>query len=115
VISYYLAQDPQLVVVSGGAAGVDAMAAEEAANLGIPPERIIVHWPNGKGWIYYKERNLRIVEELQKGDRLVRIWGSCSRTYGSGWTRDRAILRLGRAAVEEYGIDYPGPARKART
>ncbi|TMC10549.1 MAG: hypothetical protein E6J41_08020 [Chloroflexi bacterium] len=66
------------------------------------PERglqVVEHVPAGATWRHYRERNLRIANDC---DELVRIADPRSRTYGSGFTRDRA-RELGRPTTE-YAI-----------
>ncbi len=81
---------------SGGAKGVDSMAEEYAREYfnivfgGDPSDRISVYRPTVRRWAGpggFMERNLQIA---QKCDALVRITSSKTKTYGSGWTRDRA-------------------------
>jgi hypothetical protein len=81
-IAYY---DPQ-VVISGGAKGIDSMAAELARSLGYD---VIEHLPEHPRWEPdgYKARNLRIAEGCT---HLLCIRHPDSKTYGSGWTADRA-------------------------
>ena len=86
-------------VVSGGAAGVDSMAEQEAIRRGI---QVLIYRPSQQTWKKFKERNLRIAESC---DRLVRIVARHSKTYGSGWTRDRAA-EMGKP-TEEYIVDLP--------
>jgi predicted Rossmann fold nucleotide-binding protein DprA/Smf involved in DNA uptake len=70
-------------VVSGGAVGVDTMAANYAESVGIPTK---IFLPRQKSWPYYKERNIKIAEYC---DRLVRIYSS-----KSNW--QRLVLKLRR-------------------
>ena len=84
VLDTYQAHHPALTVVSGGARGIDRMAADEARRRGL---QVTEHRPKGRSWRHYRERNLRIVQDC---DELVRIADPRSRSYGSGWTRDRA-------------------------
>ena len=86
---------PELVI-SGGAAGIDTMAEEVATMLGIPTR---IFMPEGRGWPLYKARNLKIATEC---DHLWRIVSARTKTYGSGWTRDRAA-EMGKP-TEETGI-----------
>lgn len=72
------------LVVSGGAKGIDSMAVKMAQLKGI---LTIEYLPEHKGWTFYKKRNLLIAQNC---DRLIRIAAYDSKTYGSGWTRDRA-------------------------
>ena len=75
---------PELVI-SGGAKGIDSMAAERARAWGIEVWEFLPAFPRWEDG--YKPRNLEIAREC---DALVRIAARGSRTYGSGWTRDRA-------------------------
>jgi hypothetical protein len=106
VLAAYQARHPALVVVSGGARGVDRMAAEEARRRGL---KVIEHRPNGRSWRHYRERNLRIVADC---DELVRIADPDSRSFGSGWTRDRA-REFGRPTFE-YTVTNRPPASGRR-
>lgn len=85
--------DPD-VVVSGGAEGVDTLAERLAMQYGFSTHICLPakpQWePHG-----YKERNLRIVRNCT---HLLSIRCSQSRTYGSGWTADRAE-ELGKLVV----------------
>lgn len=72
------------LVVSGGATGIDTMAAAYADVYGIKKS---IHLPTARDWPAFKVRNLRIAQEC---DCLVRIVRRDSKTYGSGWTLDRA-------------------------
>lgn len=82
-------------VVSGGANGIDHIAQWTAEDLGIPVkifEPDIQQWESFDGvdgfhLKGFKERNVEIVEYC---DELVCIRSVQSRTYGSGWTADRA-------------------------
>ncbi len=101
VLDWYQARHPVLVVVSGGARGIDRMAADEARRRGL---QVVEHRPKGRSWRHYRERNLRIVHDC---DELVRIADPNSRSYGSGWTRDRA-REFGRA-TSEYTVTSRAP------
>jgi hypothetical protein len=101
VLDAYQARHALLVVVSGGAVGIDRMAAGEARRRSL---QVIEHLPAGTTWRDYRERNLRIARDC---DELVRIADPRSRSYGSGWARDRA-RELGRPTTE-YAITG-GPA-----
>src|SRR5258707_15407495 len=73
------------IVISGQAGGIDTMAEERAKARGIPFEPYapaVQRWHDG-----FMPRNLKMAERCT---HLVRIVSSKSRTYGSGWTRDRA-------------------------
>jgi hypothetical protein len=74
-----------LRVISGCADGIDTMAQQAAERRGIdftgyPPTTN--RWHDG-----YKPRNLKMAQDCT---RLIRIVDYYSKTYGSGWTRDRA-------------------------
>lgn len=84
-------------VVSGGAVGIDSMAAKAAKRRGIALKEFL---PEKKGWNYYRVRDVKIAKYC---DALVRIYSSKSTTYGSGWTADYA-RRLGKP-VEEFRIE----------
>lgn len=74
-------------VVSGGAVGIDSLGVDLAEAAGI---EIIVHPPKIRQWAGpggYRERNLLVVRDCT---RLIRIVCHASKTYGSGWTADRA-------------------------
>lgn len=96
-------------VVSGGALGVDTLAAEAATRRGIPtciflPE--VAQWGNRGKLRGYMSRNREIAERCE---RLVRIAWSRSKSYGSGWTRDRAA-ELGKP-TEEFVVEYDPPRK----
>lgn len=84
-IRNYIEELEATTVISGGATGIDSMAAEIALNEYDLP--VVVHFPDHPSWPSYKKRNLLIAMEC---DQLVRIVAKSSKTYGSGWTRDRA-------------------------
>ena len=106
VLDAYQARHTALVVVSGGAVGIDRMAAAEARRRGL---EVVEHMPAGATWRHYRERNQRIAEDC---DELVRIADPRSRTYGSAWTRDRA-RELGRPTTEYAITGRPQPNRRA--
>lgn len=96
-------------VVSGGAEGVDTMAAEVAMMLGIPCVEFL---PKRQAWLRgspdgFQARNLKIAEYC---DMLIRFAASDSRTYGSGWTKDRALERNHPAWTVTVHPDKPCPA-----
>lgn len=97
IIERVLEQYQPTLVISGGADGIDTMAVEAAKRRGIPYREFL---PAFKNWPAYKERNLLIAMEC---DRLVRIVSVYSKTYGSGWTRDRAV-EMGKP-TDEYQVD----------
>lgn len=78
-----------LRVVSGGAPGVDTMAAYAARRREI---EVTEHKPKAQRWLRgspdgFWHRNLLIARDCT---RLVCIRADDSQTYGSGWTRDQA-------------------------
>ena len=106
VLDAYQARHAALVIVSGGARGIDRMAAEEARRRGL---QVVEHRPSGRSWRHYRERNLRIVHDC---DELVRIADPSSRSYGSGWARDRA-REAGRPTFE-YTVTNRPPVPSGR-
>lgn len=88
------------IIISGGAHGVDHLARLAAIFGGIEYKGYhptVARWDGPGG---FKERNLEIAEAC---DRLVRIVIPNATTYGSGWTRDRAVA-LGKP-TEEFVLD----------
>ncbi len=81
------------VIVSGGAKGVDSMAVEKAKEYGLAYKEFL---PSQQNWAEFKKRNLLIAQEC---DALLRIVAKSSKTYGSGWTRDRA-KEMGKTVYE---------------
>jgi len=72
-------------VISGCAPGIDTMAEKKAKKRGIPFEGFP---PKEKNWANgFMPRNLVMARTCTY---LVRIVSKRSKTYGSGWTRDRA-------------------------
>lgn len=51
------------IIVSGGAVGVDSIAVGVAKQLGY---EVLEYMPKGKGWQYYKPRNLLIANKCDK-------------------------------------------------
>jgi hypothetical protein len=83
-------------VVSGGAKGVDSTAAWVAKEEGIEVQEhrpTVFQWEGPGG---FKERNELIASNC---DVLIRIASKDATTYGSGWTRDKAV-QLGRPTEE---------------
>lgn len=84
-------------IVSGGAAGIDSLAARIGRELGI---EVIEYLPTARRWAGgggFKERNVKIAENCT---HLLRIYCLDSKTYGSGWIAALAE-RLGRQ-VQRY-------------
>lgn len=88
------AEPGELVIISGGASGIDTLAAESAIEHRL---RLVEYRPQVKCWegkfldgqyfFGFRHRNLQIAEEC---DTLVSIRSINSKTYGSGWTADAA-------------------------
>lgn len=86
IIEEHIALYHPTTIVSGGADGIDTIAATVAHRLGLD---VIEYLPVTRRWHPhgYKERNRLIAENC---DRLLRIRDASSRTYGSGYTADYA-------------------------
>lgn len=86
-----------VLIVSGGAPGIDEMAAEYAKMVGIPCREFL---PLNKRWKPkgFAARNLAIAEACT---HLLAIRHPHSSTYGSGRTADRAAEMADR--TEEMG------------
>ena len=86
IVEHWLERLDPALVVSGGADGIDTLGVELACKWGIEPR---VHLPKNKLWAPdgYKDRNLLIARDCT---HLLAIRCVDSRTYGSGWTADRA-------------------------
>jgi predicted Rossmann fold nucleotide-binding protein DprA/Smf involved in DNA uptake len=78
-------------IISGGAVGIDSLAAEAASRYRIDP---LIHLPKNNRWKPegYEERNTKIAQDCT---HLLCIRTQQSTTYGSGWTADLAE-RLGK-------------------
>jgi len=72
--------------ISGGADGMDKLAESFADRLNIPKR---IYLPENKRWAPngFKDRNLKIATDCT---HLLCIRDKTSKTYGSGWTSDRA-------------------------
>lgn len=88
------------VVISGGAKGIDLLAAEVAVERGYSEDvgSLIIHRPSqnkfhGPGG--YLERDELIAQDCT---HLLRVACIAATTYGSGWTADRAA-ELGKVVV----------------
>lgn len=104
-------------VWSGGATGIDSVAEECAKNHGYREEgmplrleggRLVICRPDVNAWDPvgrrgYKVRNMEIVNGVDSLVRISKHLGG-DRTYGSGWTADRAAERLGEENVFRYYI-----------
>lgn len=84
-----------ILVVSGGAIGVDQMGVLIAEHVYNIPT--MVYFPITKDWAGYKARNILVASNC---DYLLRIVWANSNTYGSGWTMERA--KKNGARVKEY-------------
>jgi hypothetical protein len=88
-----------IIVISGGAVGIDQLAIRLATARGIATTEVIpktFEWAAEGG---LRERNTQMAEACQC---CVRIYDPASATYGSGWTADYAE-RIGKH-VERYPI-----------
>lgn len=85
LIEALLDEHKPLMVVSGGADGIDSMAAKAARARGIPVQEFlpeISSWEQG-----YKPRNMLIAQHC---DFLACITAMSATACGSGWTRQYA-------------------------
>jgi hypothetical protein len=89
IIREELEKEPPDLVISGGAIGVDTLAQITTRQMGLPfdksrylPKVRRFHGPGG-----YEERDERIAQDCT---RLLAIRCHEAKTYGSGWTHDRA-------------------------
>ncbi len=91
LIDATLARHRPEVVISGGAAGIDTWAADVAARHGYRQDDgcLVVYLPANRRWAPdgFRDRNLKIVADCS---HLLAIRCAAARTYGSGWTADRA-------------------------
>lgn len=87
-ITWVLAKYKPELVISGGAIGIDQLAADVAAFEGIEVKEFLplaFHAP--ARWPEYKARNILIAKACT---HLLAIHHPLSTTYGSGWTADYA-------------------------
>lgn len=96
VIEEILLEYKPTLLISGGAKGVDSMAEAAAKALGIPT--CIFH-PSQQNWPAFRERNLLIAKGC---DMLIRVKSNTTKTFGSGWTMERA-KEFGKP-VKEYEV-----------
>lgn len=108
------------VIISGGASGIDTVVRDVALSKGYTLfNSRDAEWRtwNGKVWPFveftpdihewdppgygFKARNLDIANEC---DVLICIRNREFKSYGSGWTADRAEERLGRENVHRFYI-----------
>ena len=92
IISKWVLEWRPEAIISGGAVGVDKMAAVAAVFFSHYLDQkieLIQFLPEHPRWEPegYKDRNLKIAQEC---DLLLAIRSRWSRTYGSGWTADQA-------------------------
>lgn len=97
------------VVISGGAAGIDTLAADVAGTLGYTEAAgtLVIYAPrvrrfHGPGG--YRERDQIIAEQCT---HLLRLACWKATTYGSGWTADHAES-IGRHVVRHALCGTPG-------
>jgi hypothetical protein len=85
---------PWLVVISGGAVGIDTLAYAVSVQLGLHFEEYAPTYTElkNKGFEKYKPRNIRIAHDC---DKMLCIRTTESKTFGSGWTMEYA-KRLGK-------------------
>lgn len=104
IIKIYAHVEHDLVIVSGGAEGVDRIAEETAKSYGIPVkifEPEVLQWEDKDGKRGYKSRNIDIA---RNSSAMVTLRTEDARTFGSHWTAnyfdgyyvqlDRTALRL---------------------
>ena len=89
---------PDTIIVSGGARGVDTVAAAAARMSGLKVEELRPDW-NAHGILAGFERNSRIVESC---DRMVAFWDGVS-----GGTRDS--IEKAAALGKKYQVVGPRP------
>lgn len=94
-IQWVLTKYEPEVVISGGAVGIDQLAATLAAFDGI---KVVEFLPEQKSWAYYKKRDKLIAEDCT---HLLAIMHRQSKSYGSGWTADYAE-QIGRKVARKY-------------
>lgn len=90
VIDYVKQLPLNVVVVSGGATGVDRWAVEAATKRGIETKFYVPDWINPDGTTNYKagfERNSLIVDDC---DELVAFWDGASKGTQDSITKARA-------------------------
>lgn len=96
-IQWVLTEYKPEVVISGGAIGIDQLAATMAAFEGIEVKE---HLPKVKSWVGYKARDILIAEDCT---HLLAIIHPASTTYGAGWTADHAEKLGKKVARKTYG------------
>lgn len=75
LISSLAAKDPNMIIVSGGARGVDSWASQAAERAGLKVEVYMADWNTyGKGAGFI--RNTTVVEE---SDKVIAFWDGVSR------------------------------------
>lgn len=94
IIRQTIAHLQPVVLISGGAVGIDSLAKTIGRELGysIETETFVEHLPEVRAWdppgkIGFKKRNFTIAQDCTQ---LLRIACKDSTTYGSGWTADKA-------------------------
>jgi len=92
LIGSLAAKDPDTIIVSGGARGVDSWAAQATKRAGLRVEVYLADWDtHGKaaGFI----RNATIVEE---SDKVVAFWDGVSRGTNDTIKKARSVGKLAR-------------------
>lgn len=94
-IQWVLTKYEPEVVISGGAIGIDQLAATLAAFEDI---HVIEYLPAAKNWTEYKKRDKLIAED---STHLLAIIHRQSHSHGAGWTADYAE-KIGRKVARKY-------------
>lgn len=97
VVAFWRQAGANLVIISGGAIGVDSIAAQRATVEDVSLKQYL---PDNKWWHPngFRDRNIKIAEEC---DELICIRSVKSKSYGSGWTADYAE-KIGRTVWRFY-------------
>ncbi len=97
IIQHYFHELNPGMVISGGAKGIDTLAASIAQMCEI---ETLEYLPKNPRWepFGYKDRNELIAQNCT---HLLRIVTHDSSTYGSGWTADRA-RKLGKVVLPTF-------------
>lgn len=97
-IQWVLMKYKPVAVISGGAIGIDQLAATLAAFEDI---EVVEFLPKTKNWDGYKARDILIAEDCT---HLLAIIHLQSRTNGAGWTADYAQSIGKRVFKKTYGV-----------
>ena len=99
IVECILRSESPAAVVSGGAVGIDNVAANAARLAQIPVVEFLPETNQWEDQTYpvrlkgYRSRNIQIAQYC---DALVSIRSTQSTTYGSGWTADYTERELGK-------------------